>query len=144
MRLSEIVFYINTTLIITEKLNLKPKVTFFPIFYLHNINYPTIQQRVFQNITFFSCFRTCALLQVPRLCFYRMSVGEEETWYSISQICRNRVSVSLLLLNCYRYLSNQHFQIIAVCDFLNYLKYIQRGLVKSSGKYFNTSFLNLL
>lgn len=25
------------------------------------------------------------------------------------------------------------FQIIAVCDFLNYLKYIERGLVKSSG-----------
>lgn len=56
--------------------------------------------------------KTCALLQVPRLCFYRMSVGKEETWYSISQICRNRI--------------------IAVCDFLNYLKYIQRGLVKSS------------
>ncbi|XP_066257978.1 guanine nucleotide exchange factor for Rab-3A-like [Euwallacea similis] len=56
--------------------------------------------------------KTCALLQVPRLCFYRMSVGETDTWYSISQICRNRI--------------------IAVCDFLNYLKYIQRGLVKSS------------
>ncbi|CAG9761890.1 unnamed protein product [Ceutorhynchus assimilis] len=56
--------------------------------------------------------KTCALLQVPRLCFYRMSVGETDTWYSISQICRNRI--------------------IAVCDLLNYLKYIQRGLVKSS------------
>lgn len=100
----------------------------------------TFQQRVFQNINLFSCFRTCALLQVPRLCFYRMSVGKEETWYSISQICRNRVSVCLLLLNCFRYLSRQHFQIIAVCDFLNYLKYIQRGLVKSSGKHLNTSF----
>jgi hypothetical protein len=25
------------------------------------------------------------------------------------------------------------FQITAVCDFLNYLRYIERGLVKSSG-----------
>lgn len=56
--------------------------------------------------------KTCALLQVPRLCFYRMNIGETDSWYSISQICRNRI--------------------IAVCDFLNYLKYIQRGLVKSS------------
>ncbi|KAL1509657.1 hypothetical protein ABEB36_004363 [Hypothenemus hampei] len=56
--------------------------------------------------------KMCALLQVPRLCFYRMSIGESGTWYSISQICRNRI--------------------ISVCDFLNYLKYIQRGLVKSS------------
>lgn len=28
------------------------------------------------------------------------------------------------------------FQITAVCDFLNYLRYIERGLVKSSGMYF--------
>lgn len=26
-------------------------------------------------------------------------------------------------------------QIIAVCDFLNYLRYVERGLVKSSGKF---------
>ncbi|KAK4887237.1 hypothetical protein RN001_003508 [Aquatica leii] len=56
--------------------------------------------------------KKCALLEVPRLCFYRMNIGEQESWYSISQICRNRI--------------------IAVCDFLNYLKYIERGLVKSS------------
>ncbi|KRT80634.1 hypothetical protein AMK59_6339, partial [Oryctes borbonicus] len=56
--------------------------------------------------------KKCALLEVPRQCFYRMNIGEPDTWYSISQICRNRI--------------------IAVCDFLNYLKYIQRGLVKSS------------
>jgi Rab-3A-interacting protein len=41
-----------------------------------------------------------------------MNIGEADNWYSISQICRNRI--------------------IAVCDFLNYLKYIERGLVKSS------------
>nr|CAI5827356.1 unnamed protein product [Callosobruchus analis] len=56
--------------------------------------------------------KKCALLEVPRLCFYRMNIGETDTWYNISQICRNRI--------------------IAVCDFLNYLKYIERGLVKSS------------
>jgi Rab-3A-interacting protein len=44
-----------------------------------------------------------------------MNIGEADNWYSISQICRNRI--------------------IAVCDFLNYLKYIERGLVKSSGKW---------
>lgn len=41
------------------------------------------------------------------------------------------------------------FQIIAVCDFLNYLKYIERGLVKSSGKfnfllvYINNNYLSM-
>lgn len=28
-----------------------------------------------------------------------------------------------------------YLQIIAVCDFLNYLRYVERGLVKSSGTY---------
>uniref|UniRef100_A0A1B6EP55 GDP/GTP exchange factor Sec2 N-terminal domain-containing protein n=1 Tax=Cuerna arida TaxID=1464854 RepID=A0A1B6EP55_9HEMI len=56
--------------------------------------------------------KKCALLEVPRQCQYRMRLGETDTWHSISQICRNRI--------------------IAVCDFLNYLNYIQRGLVKSS------------
>ncbi|CAG9860922.1 unnamed protein product [Phyllotreta striolata] len=56
--------------------------------------------------------KMCALLDVPRLCFYRMNIGENDDWYHISQICRNRI--------------------IAVCDFLNYLKYIEGGLVKSS------------
>ncbi|GLV37290.1 hypothetical protein CBL_10743 [Carabus blaptoides fortunei] len=56
--------------------------------------------------------KKCALLEVPRQCFYRLKIGDQDTWYSISQICRNRIT--------------------AVCDFLNYLKYIERGLVKSS------------
>ncbi|XP_057340657.1 guanine nucleotide exchange factor for Rab-3A-like [Microplitis mediator] len=56
--------------------------------------------------------RKCALLEVPRQCLYRMRIGDQENnWYSISQICRNRI--------------------IAVCEFLNYLRYIERGLVKS-------------
>lgn len=56
--------------------------------------------------------KKCALLEVPRQCFYRMKIGDQDNWYSISQLCRNRIT--------------------AVCDFLNYLKYIERGLVKSS------------
>lgn len=38
------------------------------------------------------------------------------------------VQVKMEKLNMYRFL----FQIIKVCDFINYLHYIQRGLVKSS------------
>ncbi|PSN46082.1 hypothetical protein C0J52_02260, partial [Blattella germanica] len=56
--------------------------------------------------------KKCALLEAPRQCHYRMRLGDQEQWYCISQICRNRI--------------------IAVCDFLNYLRYIERGLVKSS------------
>uniref|UniRef100_A0A0A9YQ53 Guanine nucleotide exchange factor for Rab-3A n=1 Tax=Lygus hesperus TaxID=30085 RepID=A0A0A9YQ53_LYGHE len=56
--------------------------------------------------------KKCALLDAVRHCHYRLRVGESSSWYPISHMCRNRI--------------------IAVCDFLNYLKYIQRGLVKSS------------
>lgn len=56
--------------------------------------------------------KKCALLESARQCQYRMRFDESDVWYSISQICRNRIT--------------------AVCDFLNYLRYIQRGLVKSS------------
>ncbi|KAL0273127.1 UNVERIFIED_CONTAM: hypothetical protein PYX00_005876 [Menopon gallinae] len=56
--------------------------------------------------------RKCALLEVTRQCHYRMKLGDQDTWYSISQMCRNRI--------------------IAVCDFLNYLRYIELGLVKST------------
>lgn len=57
--------------------------------------------------------KKCALLETPRQCHYRMRLGDQENqWYCISQICRNRI--------------------IAVCDFLNYLRYVERGLVKSS------------
>ncbi|KAF3427277.1 hypothetical protein E2986_10389 [Frieseomelitta varia] len=66
--------------------------------------------------TKFTFPKKCVLLEAPRQCYYRMRLGDQENqWYSISQICRNRI--------------------IAVCDFLNYLRYIERGLVKSSGKY---------
>ncbi|XP_066583631.1 guanine nucleotide exchange factor for Rab-3A-like isoform X3 [Prorops nasuta] len=57
--------------------------------------------------------KKCALLEAPRQCHYRMRLSDQENqWYCISQICRNRI--------------------IAVCDFLNYLRYVERGLVKSS------------
>ncbi|XP_043473340.1 guanine nucleotide exchange factor for Rab-3A-like [Leptopilina heterotoma] len=57
--------------------------------------------------------KKCALLEAARQCHYRMRLGDQDNqWYCISQICRNRI--------------------IAVCDFLNYLRYIERGLVKSS------------
>ncbi|XP_058789421.1 guanine nucleotide exchange factor for Rab-3A-like isoform X2 [Phymastichus coffea] len=57
--------------------------------------------------------KKCALLEAPRQCHYRMRISDQENqWHCISQICRNRI--------------------IAVCDFLNYLRYIERGLVKSS------------
>ncbi|XP_033350978.1 LOW QUALITY PROTEIN: guanine nucleotide exchange factor for Rab-3A-like [Bombus vosnesenskii] len=63
--------------------------------------------------TKFTFPKKCVLLEAPRQCYYRMRFGDQENqWYSISQICRNRI--------------------IAVCDFLNYLRYIERGLVKSS------------
>ncbi|XP_063992546.1 uncharacterized protein LOC135170546 [Diachasmimorpha longicaudata] len=55
----------------------------------------------------------CALLEVTRQCQHRMRLGDHENqWYTISQVCRNRIT--------------------AVCDFLNYLRYVERGLVKSS------------
>ena len=54
--------------------------------------------------------KRCALLDAPRNCKYRMKIGDN--WHNISQLCRNRI--------------------IAVCDLFCYLRYIQRGLVKSS------------
>ncbi|CAB3377559.1 Hypothetical predicted protein [Cloeon dipterum] len=56
--------------------------------------------------------KKCALLDAQRICNYRLRLSEEEQWHPISQMCRNRIT--------------------AVCDFLNYLRYIERGLVKSS------------
>ena len=54
--------------------------------------------------------KRCALLDAPRSCKYRMKIGDN--WHNISQLCRNRI--------------------IAVCDLFCYLRYIERGLVKSS------------
>ena len=57
--------------------------------------------------------KKCALLETPRICRYRLKM-EDERWYSISQLCRNRIA--------------------AVCDLFCYLRYIQNGLVKCSFK----------
>lgn len=55
--------------------------------------------------------KKCSLLDAPRLCKYRMKVGDNSEWHYISQLCRNRIA--------------------AVCDFFCYLRYIQQGLVKN-------------
>lgn len=55
--------------------------------------------------------KKCSLLDAPRLCKYRMKLGDESEWYYISQLCRNRIA--------------------AVCDFFCYLRYIEQGLVKN-------------
>jgi len=94
----------------------------------------------FVNLRWVCLHRRCALLDAPRQCHYRMKLGDQESWHSISQICRNRVSNSIAI-TLFFHLSNGEvanfifllFQITAVIDFLNYLRYIERGLVKSSG-----------
>ncbi|XP_037582065.1 uncharacterized protein LOC119465348 [Dermacentor silvarum] len=57
--------------------------------------------------------RRCSLLEAPRVCQYRMRLGDSgSSWYHISQLCRNRIT--------------------SVCDLFCYLRYIQQGLVRSS------------
>ncbi|XP_077529017.1 guanine nucleotide exchange factor for Rab-3A-like isoform X1 [Haemaphysalis longicornis] len=57
--------------------------------------------------------RRCSLLEVPRICQYRMRLGDSGApWHHISQLCRNRIT--------------------SVCDLFCYLRYIQQGLVRSS------------
>ncbi|GIX84628.1 guanine nucleotide exchange factor for Rab-3A [Caerostris darwini] len=55
--------------------------------------------------------KRCSLLEAPKICKYRMKIGDDPDWYYISQLCRNRIA--------------------AVCDFFCYVRYIQQGLVKS-------------
>ncbi|KAF8774259.1 Rab-3A-interacting protein like [Argiope bruennichi] len=55
--------------------------------------------------------KRCSLLEAPKICKYRMKIGDDLEWYYISQLCRNRIA--------------------AVCDFFCYVRYIQQGLVKS-------------
>ncbi|XP_021380099.1 guanine nucleotide exchange factor for Rab-3A-like isoform X3 [Mizuhopecten yessoensis] len=58
--------------------------------------------------------RRCCLTENNRLCNYKIKLGEDVTWYSISQLCRNRIA--------------------SVCDFYTYIRYIHQGLVKSENK----------
>lgn len=60
--------------------------------------------------------KKCALLDLPRICNYRIKIKDE--WFNISQICRDRTS--------------------ACCDLFCYLRYIQQGLVKSGCKFFES------
>lgn len=56
--------------------------------------------------------KRCALLEVPRSCSHRMKLQtDDQRWYAISALCRNRIA--------------------AVCDLFCYLGYIKSGLVKS-------------
>lgn len=64
-----------------------------------------------------------------------MKLGDENEWYHISSLCRNRVTttVALALFKIdVLQTSALYLQITAVCDTLTYLRYIQLGLVKSS------------
>ncbi|CAG0920889.1 unnamed protein product [Notodromas monacha] len=56
--------------------------------------------------------RECPLLETKRKCDYLLRLCDSDAGVPISELCRNRIT--------------------AVCDFLNYLKYIQTGLVKAS------------
>uniref|UniRef100_A0A131Y121 Putative guanine nucleotide exchange factor n=3 Tax=Ixodes ricinus TaxID=34613 RepID=A0A131Y121_IXORI len=56
--------------------------------------------------------KKCSLLDAPRLCKYRMRLGDSSSWHYISQLCRNRIT--------------------SVCDLFCYLRYIQQGLVRNS------------
>ncbi|XP_065927495.1 guanine nucleotide exchange factor for Rab-3A isoform X2 [Magallana gigas] len=58
--------------------------------------------------------RRCRLTENNKLCNYKIKLGENSDWYSISQLCRNRIA--------------------AVCDFYTYIRYIYQGLVKSEDK----------
>lgn len=58
--------------------------------------------------------RRCRLTENHKLCNYKIKLGENSDWYSISQLCRNRIA--------------------AVCDFYTYIRYIYQGLVKSEDK----------
>ncbi|KAL4233359.1 RAB3A interacting protein [Mactra antiquata] len=56
----------------------------------------------------------CQLSQILKVCNYKVKLGEDPEWYTISQHCRNRIA--------------------AVCDFFTYVRYIQQGLVKSEDR----------
>jgi hypothetical protein len=47
---------------------------------------------------YYYIFRKCALLEAQRICNYRLRLGEDEQWFYISQICRNRVIICIKIL----------------------------------------------
>ncbi|XP_041354363.1 guanine nucleotide exchange factor for Rab-3A-like [Gigantopelta aegis] len=58
--------------------------------------------------------RKCLLTETHKLCNYRIRLDDGQNWYSISQMCRNRIA--------------------SVCDFYTYIRYIRQGLVKTEDK----------
>ncbi|XP_014768818.1 uncharacterized protein LOC106868183 [Octopus bimaculoides] len=67
--------------------------------------------------------RWCTLSQSNKLCNYKIHLGEDHSWYSISEFCRNRIT--------------------SVCNFYTYIRYIQQGLVKGEDKSVFLEVLNL-
>ncbi|VDM45893.1 unnamed protein product [Toxocara canis] len=55
--------------------------------------------------------RICALSNVPRFCPYRLRVSGDTEWCFISMLARNRIA--------------------SVCDFFTYMRYVNKGIVKS-------------
>lgn len=60
------------------------------------------------------CEQHCTLMQTKSPCTYRMNLGESSVWYPISRLARDRIA--------------------SVCDFLTYVRYVQKGLVKQEDK----------
>ncbi|XP_067675706.1 guanine nucleotide exchange factor for Rab-3A-like [Haliotis asinina] len=58
--------------------------------------------------------RKCSLTETNKLCNYKIKLEEDQEWYSISQMCRNRIA--------------------SVCDFYTYIRYIHQGLVRQEDK----------
>lgn len=58
--------------------------------------------------------RHCSLSQSNKLCNYKIRLGDDTNWHSISEFCRNRIT--------------------SVCNFYTYIRYIQQGLVKGEDK----------
>ncbi|EEC19247.1 conserved hypothetical protein, partial [Ixodes scapularis] len=71
-----------------------------------------VDARVTLVVAFCLASASCSLLDAPRLCKYRMRLGDSSSWHYISQLCRNRIT--------------------SVCDLFCYLRYIQQGLVRNS------------
>lgn len=57
------------------------------------------------------CLKPCALSNICCVCPYRLRVAGNEGWLNISLLARNRIT--------------------AVCDFFTYIRYVNRGIVKS-------------
>lgn len=92
--------------------------------------------------------RKCALTETVRICQYRAIGTETGEWHYLCQSARQRVNNAFYynLLYLQLWLVNYPakslvvkfliiwLQIVAVCDFFTYIRYIHLGLVKKDGK----------